>query len=589
MSYHEALLPLKGPGLTLLEGENLDEGGSNGSGKSVPWDAISWCLFGQTVRGLKADEVINRDIGEDCLVRVNLYYKDFLYSILRTRKHGDKKESRLVVQIEGEHVKKKVEKGTVADTQDWLLEEFGIDFELFRCTVIFAQGETFNFINATNKKQKEILSKVMRVDFSVFLEYVRKFLKDKNINKLDFDKKIAILKSHKIEDIDSFYKKEIEEWDAKIEERQLEIKQEIEESKGKLNEIAKEQLDDKNLKKLEDKINIRIDEYRELNKKLHGKHAEARVQRKIENDKLEKLSELKGECSTCFQPVDFEDNQKRMEEVESRRVLLNDLACQFFKKIEDSEKEIDKLLGKRRKVCGAIDKQKQLVIDFERTEKELKKSLVHAEELNKEKNPFEEKKEEALLKQKKIALKLKELSKKIKQINEEMSYYAFWETGFGDAGIKSFIFDLICSTLTERANYYVGILTNNQVMITFDTQTKLKSGEFREKFEAAVIEDGDKIPYHSYSGGEGTKISRSVDMSLSDLMTDYYGSEFNMVVFDEQENYLDVQGRQAYLKLLKEISKKKRVFVVSHDSEFKSHFDDVVVIQKKDGVSRIAA
>ena len=178
-----------------------------------------------------------------------------------------------------------------------------------------------------------------------------------------------------------------------------------------------------------------------------------------------------------------------------------------------------------------------------------------------------------------------DFDKRIEKIKSDQPYYEFWSRAFGDDGIKSFIFDLVCSTLTNRANSYLNVLTGGHISVAFDTQKKLKSGETREKFECQVVSDGGPIPYDNYSGGEKRRVSLAVDMSLADLMSDYHGSKFNMVVFDEQDQYLDNKGRAHYMNLLKKIAKHKRVFVVAHDYQFKAEFDEVITVEKKDGVS----
>ena len=60
----EAELSLDNRGLLLIQGENRDDPSakSNGAGKSTIPDAISWCLFGKTARGVSSDDVIN-DVG----------------------------------------------------------------------------------------------------------------------------------------------------------------------------------------------------------------------------------------------------------------------------------------------------------------------------------------------------------------------------------------------------------------------------------------------------------------------------------------------------------------------------------------------
>jgi len=209
-------------------------------------------------------------------------------------------------------------------------------------------------------------------------------------------------------------------------------------------------------------------------------------------------------------------------------------------------------------------------------------------ELETQRNPFEQKRIEALLRQKDIKAKLKLMGERFGVIKEQWPYVSFWEQAFGDSGIKSFVFDLICSTLTNKANHYLNILTSGSVTISFDTQKKLKTGELREKFDCEIISEGKRVDYASYSGGEKRRISLAVDLSLSDLMADYYTEKFNIIVFDEQDFYMDDSGRLAFLKLLKEIAKTKRVFVVAHDAAFKSMFDETIMIVKDGGISRVS-
>jgi DNA repair exonuclease SbcCD ATPase subunit len=42
-------------GITLITGENKDNGGKNGIGKSTIADAMFWCLFGTPIRDIKKE------------------------------------------------------------------------------------------------------------------------------------------------------------------------------------------------------------------------------------------------------------------------------------------------------------------------------------------------------------------------------------------------------------------------------------------------------------------------------------------------------------------------------------------------------
>ena len=70
----EAKLSLDTLGLAHIAGINNDEtsADSNGSGKSSLPDAISWCLWGTTARGLSGDDIINTPAGKGAAARVTI-------------------------------------------------------------------------------------------------------------------------------------------------------------------------------------------------------------------------------------------------------------------------------------------------------------------------------------------------------------------------------------------------------------------------------------------------------------------------------------------------------------------------------------
>jgi DNA repair exonuclease SbcCD ATPase subunit len=70
----QVVLELNDLGLVLIQGLNEDEpsASSNGAGKSTLGDALSWVLFGKTARGLSADAVVNRTVGKNTLVELEV-------------------------------------------------------------------------------------------------------------------------------------------------------------------------------------------------------------------------------------------------------------------------------------------------------------------------------------------------------------------------------------------------------------------------------------------------------------------------------------------------------------------------------------
>lgn len=585
MSYESAVFEnIDHSGLTLIEGMNRDEGGSNGSGKSSLWDGISWVLFGSTVRGLKGDEVVNRHVKKDCEVQLYLTSNDKNYIIKRYRNHA-KFLDRLILYFadEGWEITGSKEMGTLPRTQEYIINTFGIDFELFRCTVLFAQGETFNFVNAGNKAQKEILSKVMKIDYDAHLEKAKAKHKELSQEYNSIMRDLQVLRSHIVDDPKQMYAREIEQWESDRLQRMNQAKSDV---AKKLKEIA--ELPDTNstrLEEIEGKLKA------ESNKLSQSRQKVMQAIFKAENDlkthKKEKALADSGVCPTCQQ--DIEDCHKRSSDADAEIEKIGLKIEEFKSKIVQLDEKIEDNKQKSSKVVSAIhatSANKKIKAHLESEIDRIKKNI---ERISAEVNPFLAKLEEAIEKQERIKEKIDAFDVKTKAIENDLPYYDFWVSAFGDAGIKSFVFDLICSTLTSKSNDYLNILTNGTISVSFDTQKKLKTGELREKFDCSVMRDGDVIKYEAYSGGEKRRISLAVDMALSDLMSDYHGSRFNVVVFDEQTNYLDLQGRQGFMELLKKLATTKRVFVVDHDSEFKAQFDDVWTIEKRNGNSRLLA
>jgi DNA repair exonuclease SbcCD ATPase subunit len=567
---------LSDPELTLIEGPN-------GSGKSSIWDGISWILFGQTVRGVKNDDVINRKFKKDCEVELSIQLRGDELRIKRYRKHsrfGD----RLFFTYRGATT----ELGTLADTQKSLLELLQIDFELFRCSILFAQGETFNFVNAGNKAQKEILSKVMRVDYSNGLDEAKRIIKKFDNEAAENERKLAVLNSHLEAQVD--WESEIKEFeDARqaaidsIQEDIDAITSEIKTASAKLKSSTEDS--DSQMKDL----NFAKEKLEKSAESIKNKYFQIRSKVEALKDQNKELKDLSGECPTCYQDIDEEQkadmiaaNDKEIQKLSDELKSVTELEKIALEKRKENSEKIEALRNRLAANKAVVEKIRGLNARKKDYEARLK-------EKQDEENPALARKEKDEERKKEIAAKIKQIEKKQIEIQNLQPYYDFWVNAFGDSGIKSFIFDLICSSLTNKSNKYLNILTDGAITISFDTQKKLKTGELREKFDCEILKDGERVEYESYSGGEKRRISLAVDMALSEIMSEYYGQKFSMVVFDEQTGYMDEGGRVGFMNLLREIAREKRVFVVDHDAEFKAMFDMVWTVQKKSGISRVIA
>lgn len=183
----EVILPLENRGLVLVLGDNRDSGGgSNGAGKSFLIDALQWCLFGKTQRGLLADEVKNRNSDEGAWVCVELQVNNKDYIIERYRDRFDVGGSG--VRVYSGDARHEYTKASVNETNKFIQELIGMDFDLFNDTVVITGDRVSKFITGTDSERKKVLSKILRYDeLDKVLDVIKFRISELNYEKTDLE------------------------------------------------------------------------------------------------------------------------------------------------------------------------------------------------------------------------------------------------------------------------------------------------------------------------------------------------------------------------------------------------------------------
>lgn len=138
------------PGATLVDGWNNDDKTSEGSGKSAILNAISWCIFGKIPKDANVDEVI-KDGESSCSVVLDFDNGD---QIVRTRKPNELFLVKSEVVIKGKDSK---------ETQSFIEEYIGCNFETFCQSVYFAQNYDKKFLASNQADKGKILSSIQNL------------------------------------------------------------------------------------------------------------------------------------------------------------------------------------------------------------------------------------------------------------------------------------------------------------------------------------------------------------------------------------------------------------------------------------------
>lgn len=569
-------------GLVLVEGKN-------GAGKSSLFaDAICYCLTGITTKGDRADDVVNWNCDGDCKVSLYFTYNTREYRVYRYRAYSGSDDkglpfgNRLIYYRDDVAV----EKSTMAATQNALLEETRVDIDLLKCTLILSQDNKFNFVDSTDKQQKEILSKIRHVDFDDTLKAVKLKLNRIESEVLELKSKAAILKSHlvppeRLESMKRLSDGFAEESNAKI----IMLKTRRDEYGVKIKTASDDigTLDSTT----ESEVNLNLTNAKNELALSQEKKAKLDTMICMVEKEIKGIGGLKDVCETCGQDIDRDNALLLLDAKKKRKDAL-------YRKMEEISAEVKGLLSTVNDLGNESVAIRDSVREYSHKVKMIDSDKAAWTRLGVE-IAEERKRENLYLKQYNDAVamsadtnaKLSEIERKLEVVDADVPYYLFWQKAFGDKGVKSFIFDSICGTLTTKANRFINFLTNGSISISFDTQSELKDGSIREKFECCIVKDGRKVAYRRYSGGEKRRVSLAVDMALSEIMSEFYGTKFNLLVLDEQSNYIDTDGKAEYFNLAEEIAKDKCVIIIDHDSLLKTKFNRVITVKNVGGVSSI--
>lgn len=634
----EAEVDLHNCGLTLIEGRNEDDesANSNGAGKSSLVDALCWCLYGVTGRGVSGDAVINKKAKKECVVGVEVWTEGLnCYYIERGRK-SKRLGNNLIVQhviVDGNDVGPGCEltKTTVADTQALVNDLLGCSYEIFTSSIYAVQEKMPDLPALTDKSLKTLIEEAAGIDklqraseiaHAKYQDCVR--LTTETQGKIE-NLTSELSNNKKLLD-DVVYERETHIRNATIERaQQLRYKDLLESELKKASALPVEAVEAIEKKKVE--IQAKIDEYSFIEAKGAEKQRLAMsaqshcvmTKKEIEKEK-EKIADLNKEinnleakigthCSECgkvYQAEDLETAKKAIEtqianktkevlkqiedfknQVAEAKVLAKD--AEDFKKsmpnateLMSAMNELNERLKKNQDVQFQIDTQKREL-------QNLKKTIEATEEVTvKGETPYNKTiktLEESIAKLEKDK---KERESEHEKYAEQQKIAEAVDELYSRKGIRAHILDTVTPFLNERTAFYLNTLSDGEITATWQTLTKTAKGDFKEKFSIDVQSVKGANCFAGLSGGEKRKVRVATSMALQDLVASRAKKPIDLYIADEVDHALDASGLERMMSILEEKAKQfGTALVISHNS-LRDWIDNSIVVTKRDGISTVS-
>lgn len=608
LAFGNADIALNDLGYVLVSGINNnpdDMAKSNGSGKSSLWEAVVWCLTGETVRGTK--QVVNRYTTDGTSVELDFKIDNDTYKIIRYKDH---KEFGTNLKIYINNIDKSG-KG-VRDTVK-LLEQYlpDITASFLGSVIILGQGLPQRFSNNTPSGRKEVLERLSKSDFMIedIKEKLSNRKTDLNLEIRKYEDLLLSLESKKATYVEQLSKLETslseltpKDWDTEITNLKKELKQ-IELIKYNKEEALSNaqynvQVVNEQISKLESEFSAyqlkAANELHDKTEPIVQKKLQANFEKQQLYKEIQDAKNIRDICPTCGQKIpdvhvidttEMEAKYKHFDElIENYSCQIQELKAEYCKAeevFESSQKE------SRNNLNTALKSYHQEITDFHAELKKLTNDITsyntQLAKLIADKDTFEEKQ---------ITLKnsIGEVEHAIEHLIEEILYNNI------ERDNKRNHLEVVNKLLTIATRDFRGFLLS-EIINYINTRAKEYSRIIFETDKIDFVLDGNNInisycdkQYENLSGGEKQKVDLIIQFSIRDMLSQFLNFSSNILVADEIFDNCDSVGCQKILDMIStKLTDVESIFIVTHhENELMIPYDTrLVIIKGANGISEI--
>jgi DNA repair exonuclease SbcCD ATPase subunit len=537
------------PGLYLIRGVNEVDPSLEGNdvGKSTLWDAVYWCFYGMTTRGLKAGNVIAWGESQ-CYVGVELEIGGRVRYIFRQqnpnelRIDGDLTTQEQVEALLGRNAVEFLHSVLIGQFTDYFMD-LGPSDKLGLFSEVLGLDYWEGRAELAKNKSTDLASEVERLASQLENEEGRLEALRERYEALDTDSKIWAFESRKRK--------------ATLQERIEKLKRRYRENQNAYREVEEQ------LQKL------RTPEQDNLRALALDKAELMRVQNRLVE--VEKSHKLRS-CPLCRQSLGKDWREKLREE--QNRLLI----------------EIDLLDGNVRKETRLRDKIREQLEEVKDRQSGFKDSIIRLacklDEAEQElavgdQNPFTASLGALLVDLKASKARQRLLRARRAHASIEHARLSYWVRGFRD--LRLWILDSTLAELEMRCNNSLIQLGLERWTIHLGVERETKAGGVTRGFQVRIESPGSQeyAPWKGWGGGVTQRLRLAVQMGLASLINSRKRFTPNVEVWDEPDMHLSDQGVTDLLVHLqaRALLEHKQVWVVTHRKLMFS-FDGVMVVRK---------
>jgi len=567
-------------GLHIITGINIDKPErKNAVGKSTIADALYFAIFGETLREIKKELIINNITGGKTQVELEFEVDsprgNNKFHIIRTL-------SPTKVQVYKDGVDKT--RDSLANTTKYICEVLSASPAIFQNCVIMTVNNAVPFMAKNKTEKRRFIEDIFGMEvFSRMISILRAeyndIKKEYDVQNTKLDEVTSSLTSYNLQKTRSLDKKQ-EKRDLYLE-RQRNNSQELADLTKQINQMSgsaditkyKQQITDLEVKlsTCEDKISTLIEESTTQKATLNHK-----------KDHYTKIGTDESKCPVCLRSI--EDHDK--ETIESEKQKLKEEIVQIVSDVKilltrvqdskDLKTKIKTLIQQTTRSLNTANLQlqskKNLQDNINKLTKWQEELEIDIESLNNDTNEFDDLINITESRQ-------AEINNTVSDISKQLSKLDIVKFVVSEEGVKSYIVNKLLELLNNKLYFYLKKLDSNSTCV------------FNEYFEEEIVNDKNKIcSYFNFSGAERKSIDLACLFAFSDIRRLQGGVSYNIAIYDELfDSSFDDKGIELITEILKERveSLDECTIVISHRKEsLKAVTGDIIFLEKREGITR---
>jgi DNA repair exonuclease SbcCD ATPase subunit len=567
-----------GEGINIITGINKDKPDRrNAIGKSTIADGLYFAIFGETLREIKKDLIVNNVTGGTTAVELTFIVESSI-GVNEFRVVRCLNPSKVYIYKDG------VDKtrDTIANTNKYICDVLSATPSVFQNCVILTVNNAVPFMAKNKIEKRKFIEDIFGLEvFSNMLSELR--------GELNTVSKEYELENAKYDEV----KKTVFDY-----ERQRERVLEQRRSKRETY-IFRQQENEDNLHKLEtkrdsmvffdetivteniQKLSAGIDKCDSVisEKNLHIGELTGKIKSLKSN--LDKIGTDEDVCPVCLRSIEEHDESY----IESEKARINNEINELLLSLKNTKEEVVSIQSKKDSISkklkeeeSKLSRNKLLYQEEKNIEDKIKQITKWQESLIEDITQVENTSTEFDNLIETTKARTEELDKLISQKKATVQMLEVVKYVISEEGVKSYIVNKLLELLNSKLIYYLKKLDSNAICY------------FNEFFEEEIVNEKNKIcSYFNFSGAERKSVDLACLFTFSDLRRMQGGVKYNIAFYDELfDSSFDEKGIELIIDILKERAEQYNecIYVISHRSEsLKAVTGEVVYLQKENGIT----